>query len=153
MAEDTDLTFRVCLAGYKIRYLLDVNSYEEAVDGWLAYWRQRERWAKGHMQCAFKHFLPLVRSRNLSFREKLDSFLLLNIYFVPVLIRLGWLIGELSFALGYGLGTGSAALALTLVYFVSGNVAPLSEVIVGVILEGALTPLQVHSFAVGGFCY
>lgn len=135
LAEDTDLTFRVYLAGYKIRYLPDVGSYEEAVEDWLAYWRQKGRWAKGHMQCAFKHFLPLVRSKNLSFREKLDGFLLLNIYFVPVLIGLGWLIAGLSFILGYGLGTGSAALILTLVYFVSGNIAPLSEVIVGVILE------------------
>jgi cellulose synthase/poly-beta-1,6-N-acetylglucosamine synthase-like glycosyltransferase len=135
LAEDTDLTFRVYLAGYKIRYLPNTGSYEEAVEGWLAYWCQRSRWAKGHMQCAFKHFLPLVRSKNLSFREKLDGFLLLNIYFVPVLIGLGWLIAGLSFILGYSLGTGSATLILTLVYFVSGNIAPLSEVIVGVILE------------------
>jgi len=138
LAEDTDLTFRVYLAGYKIRYLPDVGSYEEAVDNWLAYWRQRTRWAKGHMQCAFKYFLPLIRSKNLSFREKLDGFLLLNIYFVPVLIGFGWLITGLGFILGYSLGTERAALILTLVYFVSGNTAPLSEVIVGVILERRL---------------
>jgi len=138
LAEDTDLTFRAYLAGYKIRYLPDVGSYEEAVDSWLAYWRQRTRWAKGHMQCAFKYFLPLIRSKNLSFREKLDGFLLLNIYFVPVLIGFGWLITGLSFILGYSLETERAALILTLVYFVSGNTAPLSEVIVGVILERRL---------------
>jgi len=135
LAEDTDLTFRVCLAGFRVRYLLDVGSFEEAVEGWMGYWRQRSRWAKGHMQCAFKHFLPLVRSKNLSFREKLDGLLLLFIYFVPVLIGLGWLLGVLCFLFGYDLGGGRTAFLLTVVYFVSGNVAPLSEIIVGAILE------------------
>ena len=34
LAEDTDLTFRVYLAGYKIRYSVDAECYEEAVDSW-----------------------------------------------------------------------------------------------------------------------
>ncbi|MGQ9640635.1 MAG: glycosyltransferase [Candidatus Bathycorpusculaceae bacterium] len=136
LAEDTDLTFRVCLAGYRVRYLLDIGSCEEAVEGWLSYWRQRSRWAKGHMQCAFKHFLPVLRSKSLSFREKLDGLLLLFVYFVPVLIGLGWFLGFLRFMLGYGLEGGRTVLVLTVVYFVSGNVAPLCEVIVGAVLDG-----------------
>lgn len=135
LAEDTDLTFRIYFAGFKVRYLLDVGSYEEALDGWRGYWRQRSRWSKGHMQCAFKHLGPLMKSKNLTLREKLDGFLLLNIYFVPVLVGLGWLLAGLSFILGYGLWTGRAALIVTLIYLFAGNVAPLSEVIVGAILE------------------
>ena len=135
LAEDTDLTFRIYFAGFKVRYLLDVGSYEEALDGWRGYWRQRSRWSKGHMQCAFKHLGPLMKSKNLTLREKLDGFLLLNIYFVPVLVGLGWLLAGLCFILGYGLWTGRAALIVTLIYLFAGNVAPLSEVIVGAILE------------------
>jgi len=142
LAEDTDLTFRVYLAGYKIRYLQSLGSYDEAVEGWLGYWRQRKRWAKGHMQCFFKHFSPLIRSRNLTFREKLDGLLLLSIYFVPILVGLGWLLEFLCFLLGYGLFAGRTALLLTLIYFVSGNLAPLSEIIVGVILEKRLDLLR-----------
>jgi cellulose synthase/poly-beta-1,6-N-acetylglucosamine synthase-like glycosyltransferase len=112
------------------------------VEGWLGYWRQRKRWAKGHMQCFFKHFLPLIRSRNLTFREKLDGLLLLSIYFIPILVGLGWLLGFLCFLLGYGLFAGRTALLLTLIYFVSGNLAPLSEIIVGVILEKRLGLLR-----------
>jgi cellulose synthase/poly-beta-1,6-N-acetylglucosamine synthase-like glycosyltransferase len=37
LAEDTDLTFRVYLAGYKIRYSVDAECYEEAVDNWHSY--------------------------------------------------------------------------------------------------------------------
>jgi len=51
LAEDTDLTFRCYLAGYKVRYVNEAESYEEAVEDWHSYCRQRSRWAKGHMQC------------------------------------------------------------------------------------------------------
>lgn len=99
LTEDTDLTFRVYLAGYKIRYVNEAECYEEAVEDWRAYWRQRHRWAKGHMQCFFKHLIPLLRSGNLRFREKLDGLLLLNVYFVPILVGLSWLLGAIIFFL------------------------------------------------------
>ena len=50
LAEDTDLTFRVYLAGYQVRYVNDAECYEEAVESWRAYWKQRYRWAMGHIQ-------------------------------------------------------------------------------------------------------
>jgi cellulose synthase/poly-beta-1,6-N-acetylglucosamine synthase-like glycosyltransferase len=37
LAEDTDLTFRILFAGFKVRYLHGVGSFEEAVDGWRDY--------------------------------------------------------------------------------------------------------------------
>jgi len=51
LAEDTDLTFRAYLSGYKVCYVNDAECYEEAVENWRDYWKQRYRWAKGHMQC------------------------------------------------------------------------------------------------------
>lgn len=50
LAEDTDITYRVYLAGYRVRYVGDAECYEEAVETWRAYWRQRYRWSRGHMQ-------------------------------------------------------------------------------------------------------
>ena len=88
LAEDTDLTFRIYLAGFKIKYVNEADCYEEAVENWRSYWRQRSRWAKGHMQCAFRHVLPVIRSKKLSLREKVDGVLLLNIYFVPIVAAL-----------------------------------------------------------------
>lgn len=92
LAEDTDLTFRVYLAGCKVKYVLDAECYEEAVESWRAYWRQRYRWAKGHMQCAFKHTLVLLKSRRLTLVQKIDGLLLLNIYFMPVIVLFSWII-------------------------------------------------------------
>ena len=93
LAEDTDLTFRVYLAGYKIRYKVDAECYEEAVDNWYSYRRQRYRWAKGHMQCFFKHSWSVLKSPKLSLREKVDGLMLLSIYFMPILALLSLLIG------------------------------------------------------------
>ena len=97
LAEDTDLTFRIYLAGYRIRYVNEAECYEEAVRDWRSYWHQRYRWALGHMQCAFKHLWPLLKSRKLQWREKLDGFFLLNVYFVPLLVGLAWIIGLVSY--------------------------------------------------------
>lgn len=97
LTEDTELTFRIYFAGYKIRYVNDADCYEEAVESLKAYWRQRHRWAKGHMQCFFKHILPLIRSKNLQLREKIDGVLLLNMHFVPIFVGLSWLLGAAIF--------------------------------------------------------
>ncbi|HKZ95110.1 MAG TPA: glycosyltransferase family 2 protein [Candidatus Bathyarchaeia archaeon] len=97
LADDTDLTFQVCRAGFKVRYANGAECYEEAVSDWRSLWRQRHRWAKGHMQCFFKHFLPVLRSESLSLREKIDGLLLLNVYFLPILAGLSWLLGAVIF--------------------------------------------------------
>jgi cellulose synthase/poly-beta-1,6-N-acetylglucosamine synthase-like glycosyltransferase len=97
LAEDTDLTFRVYLAGYKIRYVNDAECYEEAVESWRTYWRQRYRWAKGHMQCAIKHSFKVLKSGNLKLKEKIDGLLLLNVYFMPILVMLSWAVGDSTF--------------------------------------------------------
>lgn len=85
LAEDTDLTFRVYLAGYKVAYVGNAECYEEAVDNWKAYWNQRYRWARGHMQCCFRHFGKVLKSSRLRLREKIDGLLLLNVYFMPLI--------------------------------------------------------------------
>jgi cellulose synthase/poly-beta-1,6-N-acetylglucosamine synthase-like glycosyltransferase len=100
LAEDTDLTLGVYLAGYKIRYNVDAECYEEAVDNWKAYRRQRYRWAKGHMQCFFKHLWSVLKSKKLNIKEKIDALLLLNVYFMPIVAFLSFLTGLLLIFFG-----------------------------------------------------
>ena len=40
LAEDTDLTFRIFLAGYRLQYVNWAESYEEVVRGLRSYWHQ-----------------------------------------------------------------------------------------------------------------
>jgi cellulose synthase/poly-beta-1,6-N-acetylglucosamine synthase-like glycosyltransferase len=137
LTEDTDLTFNVILLGYKIAYVGDAECYEEVVSTWRAYWRQRHRWAQGHMQVCLKHSLNVLRSRKLSWKEKLDGELVLHIYFLPVLTLFALFLGASLVLLE------PSTLVYALWFFVPislysavGNFAPFFEVGVGVYLDG-----------------
>ncbi|MGQ9507579.1 MAG: glycosyltransferase [Candidatus Bathycorpusculaceae bacterium] len=154
LAEDTDLTFRVYLAGYKISYVNNAECYEEAVESWRAYWKQRYRWAKGHMQCALKHSFKVLKSKNLSLKEKIDGLLLLNLYFMPVLVLFSWIVGVSLFFLDssfwFGMIWKSIPISFSLYSFV-GNFAPFFEVGIGAYLDGRkraqwLIPLLIFTF-------
>jgi cellulose synthase/poly-beta-1,6-N-acetylglucosamine synthase-like glycosyltransferase len=152
LAEDTDLTFKVYLAGFKIKYVNDADCYEEAVEDWRSYWRQRSRWAKGHMQCAFKHLWPIMRTKNLRFREKVDAFLLLNVYFVPIFAGLAWILGAILFLVQPLVWTNVLWAAIPISFYSSvGNFAPFFEVGIGAYLDGRdrtywLMPLLILTF-------
>jgi cellulose synthase/poly-beta-1,6-N-acetylglucosamine synthase-like glycosyltransferase len=152
LAEDTDLTFRVYLVGYKIRYVNDAECYEEAVESWRDYWKQRSRWSKGHMQCAFKHYLKVLKSSNLELKEKIDGLLLLNVYFMPILVLLSWIIGVPLLFFRYSQWPSMlwASIPISLYSFV-GNFAPFFEVGIGTYLDGRnraqwLIPLLIFTF-------
>lgn len=136
LAEDTDLTFRVYLAGYQIRYVNEAECYEEAVEDWRSYWHQRCRWATGHIQCSFKHLWPLIRSKNLKLRQKVDGLLLLNVYFVPIFVGLAWFLGAIMFfTQSFSWATvGWIPLSIA-VYSTTGNFAPFFEVGIGAYLD------------------
>jgi cellulose synthase/poly-beta-1,6-N-acetylglucosamine synthase-like glycosyltransferase len=155
LAEDTDLTFRVYLAGYKIRYLVDAECYEEAVDSWSAYEKQRYRWAKGHMQCCFKHTLNVLKSKNLNFKEKLDGLMLLNVYFMPILALISFVMG-IFLIIYYPTFFSHILWPLWFIvpfFFYSsvGNFAPFFEIGAGLYLDGRgrtqwLLPLLIFPF-------
>jgi cellulose synthase/poly-beta-1,6-N-acetylglucosamine synthase-like glycosyltransferase len=151
LAEDTDLTFRVYLAGYKIRYCVNAECYEEAVDNWKSYWHQRYRWAKGHMQCFFKHSVSVMKSKKLSAKEKLDGLMLLGVYFMPILVLLSIFVGvPLIFQDLLIVEVSWIAIPISLYCFV-GNFAPFFEVGAGLYLDGRtrtqwLIPLLLFTF-------
>ncbi len=137
LTEDTDLTFQVYLAGFQVRYVGDAECYEEAVDNWKAYWRQRHRWARGHMQVCFKHAPRVLRSKKLNMKRKIDGLLLLNVYFMPVLTLIAFFAG---FSL---ILTQSSQLVNALWFFIPvsfysvvGNFAPFFEISIGAYLDG-----------------
>jgi len=151
LAEDTDLTFRIYLAGYRIPYNIDAECYEEAVDNWKAYRQQRYRWAKGHIQCFFKHSWNVLRSKNLNVKEKIDGLLLLNVYFIPILALFSMLIGLYLILSGSQLISTLWFFIPISVYCSVGNFAPFFEVGIGVYLDGRkraqwLIPLLIFTF-------
>ena len=104
------------------------------------------------MQCVFKHSLKVLKSNNLRLREKTDALLLLNVYFIPVLVLLSWIIGIPLFFLRSPQWFSMlwTAIPISLYSFV-GNFAPFFEVGIGAYLDGRrrthwLIPLLIFTF-------
>ena len=132
LAEDTDFGFRMLLSGYKVQYEPLALSFEVAADSLKRYWRQHYRWSFGHQQCALKYSVAVLKSGFLNVREKIDAFLVLQTYFLPVLVGFGWALAILAFLLGQPT---FLPLWFSIAYLTIGNTAPLTEILTGLYLE------------------
>jgi cellulose synthase/poly-beta-1,6-N-acetylglucosamine synthase-like glycosyltransferase len=72
LTEDTDLSYRSQMAGWKFKYLPDVECPSELPIEMTAFKIQQARWAKGLIQTSIK-ILPLVFSSNMTRRNKWES--------------------------------------------------------------------------------
>jgi cellulose synthase/poly-beta-1,6-N-acetylglucosamine synthase-like glycosyltransferase len=72
LTEDTDLSYRAQLAGWKFVYLQDVECPEELPVEMTAFKTQQARWAKGLIQTS-KKILPSVMKSDQPFRVKLEA--------------------------------------------------------------------------------
>jgi cellulose synthase/poly-beta-1,6-N-acetylglucosamine synthase-like glycosyltransferase len=163
LTEDTDLTMRLILNGYQIRYVNDAEAYEEAVTTWRAYWNQRYRWAKGHMQCAIKYLGTIFRAEHLSNYEKAELTLLLCVYFMPIFVLTAWGVGVGAYLTHEEMFLsqtirGSYFFTLSVfTYSTVGNFAPFFEIGSGAYLDNRkrllwLLPVLTFSFVIMAFC-
>ena len=84
LAEDTDLTFRLALGGWRVAYLNQARCHEEVPEEWASRFRQVRRWAYGHNQCLLSHLSGVLRSPRLRPARKLDGALILIFYLFPL---------------------------------------------------------------------
>lgn len=119
LAEDTDLTFRLALGGWRVAYLNDARCHEEVPEECATRFRQVRRWAYGHNQCFLNHFGAVLRSPALGRVRRLDAALILTFYLFPACALLSSLalVPLLAFGASDGDGGGlwdwlSPALAL-----------------------------------------
>ncbi len=73
LTEDTDLSYRAQLKGWRFQYLQDVECPAELPIEMTAFKTQQARWAKGLIQTS-KKILPQVFRANVSFHVKLETF-------------------------------------------------------------------------------
>jgi 1,2-diacylglycerol 3-beta-glucosyltransferase len=97
VTEDTDLTLRLLLAGYRIRYDVTAVDEEEGVVTLGAYWRQRYRWSRGHQQVWRDFYRQIWRSPHLSLPQKAETTMFLFAYHVPVVTAFSLVIAGLWF--------------------------------------------------------
>jgi len=72
LTEDTDLSYRSQMAGWKFKYLPDVECPSELPIEMTAFKTQQARWAKGLIQTSIK-VLPQVFRSNASRKNKIES--------------------------------------------------------------------------------
>jgi cellulose synthase/poly-beta-1,6-N-acetylglucosamine synthase-like glycosyltransferase len=72
LTEDTDLSYRSQMAGWKFKYLPEVECPSELPIEMTAFKTQQARWAKGLIQTSIK-ILPKVFRSNTSRRNKIES--------------------------------------------------------------------------------
>lgn len=89
VCEDLDLSTRAQLEGWQFRFLCDVVSPAELPPQMTAFKRQQARWAKGSLQCVFKFWLAILRSRRHSLWGRIYALISMTGYVVhPLLIGL-----------------------------------------------------------------
>ena len=91
LTEDTDLTFRLVLHGWKVAYLNRAECYEEVPETWAVRHRQIARWATGHTECFHRLWRPILASRVLRPREKADALFSLACYLTAPVLVIAWL--------------------------------------------------------------
>ncbi|MDG4648924.1 glycosyltransferase family 2 protein [Roseibacterium sp. SDUM158017] len=128
LAEDTDLTYRLFIAGYRVEYLLGAACYEESPEDWRVRFRQVRRWAYGHNDCLFRYFLPVLRASHHSIWARLDAAVVLLFYIVPVLSLVSLVILILSPALGVISAAPLVAVVSFFGYSAIGNFAPYFQI-------------------------
>jgi cellulose synthase/poly-beta-1,6-N-acetylglucosamine synthase-like glycosyltransferase len=154
LAEDTDLTIRLLLAGWITAYQNRCECYEEVPETWPVRVRQIKRWAKGHNQALFRHLIALIRAREIRPSVRLDGALLLFVYLMSPIVLVGWLVGLAVFYLGAVQLSFCMVSMLALMAFCSlGNFAAFFEIAAADFLDGhgsriRLLPLSFLGFVV-----
>ena len=152
LAEDTDITFRLLINGWKTIYNNRAECYEEVPEEWAVRMRQVRRWAKGHNQVLFRYWRALLTSRHVTLRERIDGLLLLQVFLMPPLLLVGWLlaIGLYFFNAGDML-TGLISVFALMAYGTLGNFAAFFEIAVAVLLDGKRRRLRLLPLSLLGF--
>ena len=156
LTEDTDITYRLLMHGWKMVYQNRSECYEEVPETWPVRIRQIMRWAKGHNQALAAYGLKLLASRQVTLAEKIDGLLLLGVFAMAPITLIGWSLAVASFYRGDVPLHGVIAIFAIAMYAAVGNFAAFFQVAAAVRLDSSrqrirLLPLMVFGFVVSVF--
>jgi cellulose synthase/poly-beta-1,6-N-acetylglucosamine synthase-like glycosyltransferase len=152
LTEDTDLTFRLLLAGWKTVYQNRSECYEEVPETWQVRIKQIMRWAKGHNQALVAYGLELLFGKHrATLRERIDGFLLLGVYAMAPLTMIAWLLALALFYEGVAPFQGVIALLAFAAYSATGNFAAFFEIAAAARLDNSRQRVCLLPFLILGF--
>lgn len=152
LTEDTDLTYRLLLAGWKTVYQNRSECYEEVPEIWSVRIRQIMRWAKGHNQAMVTYARRLFFGRHRAvWRERVDGLLLLGVYAMAPVTLLGWVLALAVFYQRQNLFDGLLAILCLTTYSAVGNFAAFFEIAAAARLDATPVRIRILPLLVLGF--
>jgi cellulose synthase/poly-beta-1,6-N-acetylglucosamine synthase-like glycosyltransferase len=151
LAEDTDVTYRLLLGGWKMVYQNRSECYEEVPETWAMRVRQIMRWAKGHNQAMARYTWALFCNRQVSVAERLDGLALLGIYVIAPILLAGWILAIIAFYIGDVSLSGIMIMLSLAAYSTMGNFAAFFEIAAATRLDGSRNRILLLPFAMFAF--
>lgn len=147
VTEDLNMSIKLIMNNYKIRYCGEAVVYQEAVPQWDLFFRQRIRWATGNLETLFV-YLTKIMNANIPLYKKIDSieqlFFLLLIAFVMV----GYMVAILQIGNVMQFHFGAPAIIAML-----SSIAFFPTLIIGLYREKALPHTAIYrSFEYWAYC-
>jgi len=92
IVDDLDMSTRLQIKGWDVRYCPEAIVYEEAIIYFVPLLRQRRRWLEGSIRRYLEYFWDVLFSKDMSLRASLDMAAYISEFLMPA-----WIIMEICF--------------------------------------------------------
>ncbi|MBR6163377.1 glycosyltransferase family 2 protein [bacterium] len=92
ITDDLDMSTRLQIKGWDVRFCPEVCVYEEAILHYIPLLKQRRRWVEGSIRRYLEHFEEVLTSKDMSLRVSLDMTAYITEFLMPF-----WMTSEICF--------------------------------------------------------
>lgn len=101
ITDDLDLSTKLHLHGWDVRYAPASEVYEEGILRFIPLLRQRRRWVEGSIRRYLDYFFDILTSDVVSFRASFDMVAYILEFVLPTLMFANWIVETFKFVKGY----------------------------------------------------
>ena len=83
VTDDLDMSTRLHIKGWDVRFCLDTAVYEEGIIYLLPLYKQRRRWLEGTIRRYLEHFWDILTSKKMSMRVRVDMIAYISEFIMP----------------------------------------------------------------------
>lgn len=99
ITDDLDMSTRLHIKGWDVRFCFDTAVYEEGIMYLLPLYKQRRRWLEGTIRRYLEYFWDILTSKKMSMRVRIDMIAYISEFIMPAwfIIEIGILISKILF--------------------------------------------------------